>query len=77
MVGPTISQFCLHWPFLFLQSSRPIKACIRLYPYACPHPVSIINSLHQTHTTQTPRDPSSFNASSITQSFSSNPLFFP
>ncbi|VUZ55030.1 unnamed protein product, partial [Hymenolepis diminuta] len=33
-----INQSCLHWPFLSLQSSRPIKARIQLYPYVCPHP---------------------------------------
>ncbi|VUZ39290.1 unnamed protein product [Hymenolepis diminuta] len=38
LIGFVISQSCLNWPFLFLQSSRPIKARIRLYPYACPHP---------------------------------------
>ncbi|VUZ56660.1 unnamed protein product [Hymenolepis diminuta] len=53
MVSPAVSQSCLHWPFLFLKSSRPIKARIQLYPHACPHPVLIINSLHQTHTNHT------------------------
>ncbi|VUZ57155.1 unnamed protein product [Hymenolepis diminuta] len=38
LVNPAINQSCLHWPLLFLQSSRPIKARIQLYPYACPHP---------------------------------------
>ncbi|VUZ52268.1 unnamed protein product, partial [Hymenolepis diminuta] len=37
LVGPAINQSCLHCPFLFLQSSRPIKARIQLYPYTCPH----------------------------------------
>ncbi|VUZ39899.1 unnamed protein product, partial [Hymenolepis diminuta] len=35
LVGFVINQSCLHWPFLSLQSSRPIKAQIRLYPYSC------------------------------------------
>ncbi|VUZ49043.1 unnamed protein product, partial [Hymenolepis diminuta] len=50
LINHDINQPCLHRPFLFLQSSRPIKARIQPYPYACPHPVSIINSLHYTHT---------------------------
>ncbi|VUZ40085.1 unnamed protein product, partial [Hymenolepis diminuta] len=38
LVGFVINQSCLHCPFLSLQTSRPIKARIPLYPYACPHP---------------------------------------
>ncbi|VUZ48255.1 unnamed protein product, partial [Hymenolepis diminuta] len=38
LVGPAINQSYLHCPFLFLQSSCPIKARIQLYLYACPHP---------------------------------------
>ncbi|VUZ53041.1 unnamed protein product, partial [Hymenolepis diminuta] len=37
LINPDINQSCLHRPFLFLQSSRPIKARIQPYPYACPH----------------------------------------
>ncbi|VUZ48357.1 unnamed protein product, partial [Hymenolepis diminuta] len=52
LINPAINQSCLHRPFLFLQSSRPIKARIQPYPYACPHPKCPPhpNSLHCTHT---------------------------
>ncbi|VUZ49409.1 unnamed protein product [Hymenolepis diminuta] len=73
LINPDINQSCLHRPFIFLQSSRPIKAPIQPYPYACPHPVSIINSLHYTHTGGRV-DPSSPGASLAVQPSSS--LFF-
>ncbi|VUZ49462.1 unnamed protein product [Hymenolepis diminuta] len=67
LVGPAINQSCLHRLLPFLQSSRPIKARIQPYPYACPHlPLDTHRRV----------DPSSTNASPVAQSFSYNSLLF-
>ncbi|VUZ52808.1 unnamed protein product, partial [Hymenolepis diminuta] len=36
--APLLASFVCTGPSFSYKSSRPIKARIKLYPYACPHP---------------------------------------